>query len=90
MHLCLTVECIASSLHFLQHCLSVFQSISFNQIRSHPPPPPPAHPPEMRMMVGSVSTQMNAESINPAWVGELEGWRGVVKGGQRMNFIQGK
>ena len=37
MHLCLTVECIASSLHFLQHSLSVFQSISFNLIRSHPP-----------------------------------------------------
>ena len=33
MHLCLTVECIASSLHFLQHRLSVLQSISFNLIR---------------------------------------------------------
>ena len=37
VHLCLTVECIASSLHFLQHCLSVFQSISFHLSRSHPP-----------------------------------------------------
>ena len=37
MHSCLTVECITSSLHFLQHCRSVFQSISFNLIRSHPP-----------------------------------------------------
>ena len=41
MHFCLTVECIASSLQFLQHCLSVFQSISFNLIR----PPPPARAP---------------------------------------------
>ena len=35
------MECIASSLHFLQHCLSAFQSISFNLIRSHPPSPRP-------------------------------------------------
>ena len=56
MHLCLTVECIASSLEciasslqFLQHCLSVFQSISFNLIRSHPTPPPtPGSPPPVR------------------------------------------
>ena len=38
MHLCLTVECITSSLQFLQHCLSAFLSISFNPIRSHTPP----------------------------------------------------
>ena len=37
MHLCLTVGCIASGLQFLQHCLSVFQSMSFNLIGSHPP-----------------------------------------------------
>ena len=33
----MTVECITSSLHFLQHCLSVFNSISVNLIRSPPP-----------------------------------------------------
>ena len=38
MHLCLAMECIASSLQFLQHCLSVFQSISFNLIWSPPRP----------------------------------------------------
>ena len=37
MHLCLTVECIAASLQFLQHCLSFFAIIQSNQlIRSHP------------------------------------------------------
>ena len=41
MHLCLTVEYIASSLQVLLHCLSVFQSTIFNLIRSHPQPPLP-------------------------------------------------
>ena len=31
------MQCIASSLQFLQHCLSVFQSISFNLSRFHSP-----------------------------------------------------
>ena len=37
MQLCITVECITSSLQFLQHCLSVFLLFISNiLIRSHP------------------------------------------------------
>ena len=42
MHLCRTVECIASSLQFLQHCLSVFLSLQSNQPIRSPPPSPAA------------------------------------------------
>ena len=41
MHLCLTVECIASGLQFLQHCFSIDL---INLIRSHPPFRPPLPP----------------------------------------------
>ena len=41
-HLCFTVDCMASSLQFLLHCLSVFLFLHSNQlIRSHPPSPIP-------------------------------------------------
>ena len=78
MHLCLTVECIASSLQFLQHCLSVFQSISFNLIRSHPPtvlrqmtgfddpPPPPATTPvhtTLLLLGADLANLMNESAI---------------------------
>ena len=39
MHLCLTVECSTSSLHFLQHCVSVFASLRSNPLITHPPSP---------------------------------------------------
>ena len=65
MHLCLTVECIASSLHFLQHCLSDFQSILSNLICPPPflfsPPPPP--PPR-------VSDMLCVMTFNQVWHGE--------------------
>ena len=59
MHLCLTEECISSSLQFLQHCLPVFLSIQSNQlIRSQPPPPPlAAAPPSFPTALASGCTQ---------------------------------
>ena len=50
---CLTVECIASSVQSLQHCLSVFLSSQSNQLISPPPPPHALPPPPAGCAVGA-------------------------------------
>ena len=50
---------------FLQHCLSVFQSISFHLIKSHPPVPSPSGWPDMAMPHGGMGGLPTAEKGLP-------------------------